>query len=236
MKNKQKSTGIDKVRTEIDSIDTEILKLLNKRAKCAIEIAGIKRTANLKFHSTERERAVLERLTGINKGPFPNDALRVIFREIMSASLALEEPLKVAFLGPEGTFTNCCGAPFRLVCKIYPGRQHQAVFEAVEHGETNYGLVPIENSNEGVVSYTLDTFMDYDLKIASEVMLEVSHNLLSRSGDKSRVKRIYSHPQASAQCGAGLKLTCRASGTGDLQHRQGCRHCRNGRRHCRHCE
>jgi chorismate mutase/prephenate dehydratase len=206
MKNKQKSTGIDKVRTEIDTIDTKLLTLLNKRAKCAIEIAGIKRTANLKFHSTERERAVLDRLTGINKGPFPNDALRVIFREIMSASLALEEPLKVAYLGPEGTFTNLAAVRhFGSFAKYIPVDSIKAVFEAVEHGESHYGLVPIENSNEGVVSYTLDTFMDYDLKIASEVMLEVSHNLLSRSGDLSRVKRIYSHPQASAQCRGWLE-------------------------------
>ncbi|HMK44872.1 MAG TPA: prephenate dehydratase [Dissulfurispiraceae bacterium] len=206
MKNKQKITGLGAVRAQIDTLDTQIVKLLNKRAKCAMKIAKIKRTANLGFHSPERERAVLERLTGINPGFFPNDALRVIFREIMSASLALEEPLKVAYLGPEGTFTNLAAVRhFGSFAQYIPVDSIKAVFEAVEHNETVYGLVPIENSNEGVVSYTLDTFMDYDLKISAEVMLEVSHNMLSRSGDKDKVRRIYSHPQASAQCRGWLE-------------------------------
>ncbi len=193
--------NLEKLRDEIDEIDAHIVGALNKRANIAIEIANLKRRANLKFHSPERERAILERITSLNKGVFPNDALKVIFREIISASLSLEEPLKVAFLGPEGTFTNLAALRHFGSSAIYvPVDSIKDVFDAVEGGKANYGLVPIENSNEGVVSYTLDMFMDYDLKIAAEVMFEVSHNLLSKTGDKSMVKKIYSHPQATAQC------------------------------------
>jgi len=206
MQKKDNSPDLGRMRKEIDNIDTAMLALLNKRASIAIEIAGIKRRKSLKFHSPERERAILERLTVMNKGPFPNDALRVIFREIISASLSLEEPLKVAYFGPEGTFTHLASIRhFGSFARYIPVESIKAVFDAVEYGEANYGLVPIENSSEGVVSHTLDMFMDYDLKISAEVMLEVSHNLLSKSGDKSRVKNIYSHPQALAQCRGWLE-------------------------------
>ncbi|HTZ18010.1 MAG TPA: prephenate dehydratase [Dissulfurispiraceae bacterium] len=206
MKKKEKSAGLGRMRIEIDNIDTALLDLLNKRASIAIEIAGIKRKTKLKFHSPERERAILERLTSLNKGPFPNDALKVIFREIISASLSLEEPLKVGYFGPEGTFTHLAAIRhFGSFAKYIPVESIKAVFDSVEYGEANYGLVPIENSSEGVVSHTLDMFMDYDLKISSEVMLEVSHNLLSVSGEKGMVKKIYSHPQALAQCRGWLE-------------------------------
>src|SRR5208337_1065015 len=103
---KNRTPNLEKNRLQIDAIDSEILKLLNRRADLAVEIARIKREANLKFHSPEREKAIITRITALNKGPFPNDALKIIFREIISASLALEQPLKVAYFGPEGTFTH----------------------------------------------------------------------------------------------------------------------------------
>ncbi|MBI3591909.1 MAG: prephenate dehydratase [Nitrospirae bacterium] len=193
--------GLAKMRDEIDSIDEQILSLLNNRADIAIKVAGIKKAANLKFHSPEREKAIIKRVTELNKGPFPNDALKIIFREIISASLSLEEPLKVAYFGQEGTFAHLAALRhFGSSAAYVPAGSIKAVFDTVESGKADYGLVPIENSNEGVVSYTLDMFMDYDLKISAEVMLEVSHNLLSKSGDKRKVKSIYSHPQAVAQC------------------------------------
>ncbi|MBI5211999.1 MAG: prephenate dehydratase [Nitrospirae bacterium] len=204
--NKEINAALEKLRLEIDGIDEQMLDLLNKRADIAVEIANIKRKANLKFHSPERERAILDRITALNKGSFPNDALKVIFREIMSASLSLEEPLKVAYLGPEGTFTNLAAMRhFGFSASYIPVDSIKAVFDAAEGGRVNYGVVPIENSNEGVVSYTLDMFMDYDLKIAAEALLEVSQNLLSKSGDKAGVKKIYSHPQATAQCRGWLE-------------------------------
>lgn len=198
--------GLDKLRKEIDAIDENILKLLNKRANVAIKVAHIKRRSNLKFYSPAREKAVLDRITALNKGPFPNDALRFIFREIISASLSLEEPLKVAYLGPEGTFTNMAAVRhFGSSAKFIPVTSIKSVFDAVERGDSNYGLVPIENSNEGVVSSTLDMFMDYDLKIFAEVMIEVSQNLLSKTGDKTKIKKIYSHPHAIPQCKGWLE-------------------------------
>ncbi len=192
---------LKKLRDKIDRIDDEILRLLNERAKIVLEIGKIKRLEKANFYSPEREKEILERLTKSNKGPFPNDALKIIFREILSASLSLEEPLKVACLGPLATFTHLAAMRyFGSSANFLPVESIKNVFESVYSGQAEYGVVPIENSNEGVVSYTLDMFMDYDLKISGEVMLKVTHNLLSKSGERSRIKKIYSHPQATAQC------------------------------------
>ncbi|MFN3396526.1 MAG: prephenate dehydratase [Thermodesulfovibrionales bacterium] len=192
---------IKTLRQKIDSIDDEILRLLNERAKIVLEIGKIKRLEKTNFYSPEREKEILERLTNSNKGPFPNDALKIIFREILSASLSLEEPLKVACLGPLATFTHLAAMRyFGSSASFLPVESIKNVFDSVYSGQAEYGVVPIENSNEGVVSYTLDMFMDYDLKISGEIMLKVTHNLLSKSGEKSRIKKIYSHPQATAQC------------------------------------
>ncbi|MCX5720254.1 MAG: prephenate dehydratase [Nitrospirae bacterium] len=198
---------LEKLRREIDQIDNEILKLLNKRAEVVIGIAHIKRNEKTKFYSPEREREILERLTALNKGPFPHETLKVIYREILSASLFLEEPLKVAFFGPLATFTHLAALRhFGSSASFMPVESIRDVFDAVEAGKAGFGVVPVENSNEGVVSYTLDMFMDYDLKVSAEVMLEISHNLLSKSGDKAKIKKIYSNPQAAAQCRRWLEL------------------------------
>ncbi|VAX30337.1 Chorismate mutase I / Prephenate dehydratase [hydrothermal vent metagenome] len=192
---------LEKLRVSIDSIDEEILNLLNKRARVVLEVGSVKRDTCLEFYSPERERQILERLQGMNPGPFPNDALRVIFREILSASLFLEEPLKVACLGPLATFTHLAALRhFGSSAQFIPVDSIKDVFESVQEGKAAYGVVPIENSNEGVISYTLDMFMDFDLQIAAEIMLEINHNLLSVSGDIRKIKKIYSHPQAIAQC------------------------------------
>jgi chorismate mutase/prephenate dehydratase len=192
---------LEKLRKEIDEIDTKILNLLNKRSNIVLDIAHIKRNENAKFYSPERERQILERLANLNKGPFPNETLKVIYREILSASLSLEEPLKVACLGPLATFTHLAGLRhFGASASFVPVGSIKDVFDAVETDKADFGVEPIENSNEGVVSYTLDMFMDYDLKISAEIMLEISQNLLSRSGDKSKIKKVYSHPHAAAQC------------------------------------
>jgi chorismate mutase/prephenate dehydratase len=189
------------LRGEIDAIDEEILNLLNRRAGIVIEVARIKRQENTRFYSPEREKEILQRLISINKGPFPNSAIKPLFREILSASLSLEQPLKVAYFGPVATFTHLAAMRyFGSSAVLIPAEGIKDVFESVYSGQTEYGVVPVENSNEGVVSYTLDMFMDYDLKISGEVMLKISHNLLSRSGDKTKIRKIYSHPQPTAQC------------------------------------
>lgn len=203
---KKKIDELEKLRNDIDKIDADILKCLNRRAKVVLDVAKFKRNSGTKFYVPNREQKIVDRLKSLNKGPFPNEALRPLFREIMSASLALEEPLKIAFLGPEATFTHLAALRhFGSSGAFHPVTSIRSVFESVDTGKAEYGVVPIENSNEGVVSYTLDTFMDYDLMIHAEVMLEVSHNLLSLSGDVKKIKKIYSHPQAAAQCRGWLE-------------------------------
>jgi chorismate mutase/prephenate dehydratase len=197
----KKTDGLKKLRNKIDAIDDEILERLNKRAEYVVEVGNIKKTEKVKFHTPERERQILKRMTEHNKGPFPNDALKSIYREIISASLALEEPLKITCLGPLATFTHLAGLRhFGSSADFIPVDSIKKVFENVETGRAEYGVVPIENSNEGVVSYTLDMFMDSELQVVAEIILQISHNLISKQRSKSRVKKIYSHPQALAQC------------------------------------
>jgi chorismate mutase/prephenate dehydratase len=192
---------LEKLRKEIDEIDNEILNLINKRAKVVIDIAHIKRSENAKFYSPEREREIIERITTLNQGPFPKDTLKVIYREILSASLSLEEPLKVACLGPLATFTHLAALRhFGSSAAFVPVESIKGVFDTVDIGKTAFGVVPIENSNEGVISSTLDMFIDYDLKVSAEVMLDISHNLISLSGEKEKIRKIYSNPPATAQC------------------------------------
>lgn len=193
--------NVEKLRKEIDKIDNEILDLLNKRSNIVLDIAHIKRNENAKFYSPERERQILERLTSLNPGPFPNETLKVIYREILSASLSLEETLKISCLGPLATFTHLAALRhFGSSAEFVPVESIKDVFDIVEKGKANFGVVPIENSNEGVISYTLDMFIDSELKVAAEVMLEITHNLLSRSGDKSKIRKVYSFSPATAQC------------------------------------
>jgi len=198
---------LKRLRKEIDEIDNKIVELLDKRAEIAINIAHIKRNEKAKFYSPEREREILERLTSLSKGSFPNDTLKVIYREILSASLSLEEPLKVACLGPLATFTHLAALRhFGSSASFLPVESIKSVFDAVDSGKSEFGVVPIENSNEGVLSYTLDMFMDYDLSVAAEVMLEITHNLLSKSGNKTKIKKVYSFSPATVQCRRWLEL------------------------------
>jgi chorismate mutase/prephenate dehydratase len=193
--------NVEKLRKEIDDVDNEILKLLNKRSSIVLEIAHIKRNENAKFYSPERERQIIERLASLNQGPLPNETLKVIYREILSASLSLEEPLKVACLGPLATFTHLAALRhFGSSAQFIPVESIKDVFDVVETGKADFGVVPIENSNEGVISYTLDMFIDSELKVSAEVMLEITHNLLSLTGDKSNIRKVYSFTPATAQC------------------------------------
>jgi chorismate mutase/prephenate dehydratase len=190
-------------RREIDRIDDEILRLLNERSKNVIEIGRLKqqsdRDANL--HTPAREAEIIERLTRRNPGPFPNEAIRPVYREIMSASLSLEGPQKVAYLGPRATFTHmACMQKFGSSAQYMPVTGIKDVFNEVERGRANFGVVPIENTTEGVVNHTLDMFIDSNLLIYGEILQEVSHHLLSKNGSIEDIKKIYSHPHAIAQC------------------------------------
>lgn len=197
---------LDKLRKNIDKLDNEILEMLNRRSEIVIKVGHIKRTQKSRFYKPNRERQILERLTSGNKGPFPNDALKAIYREILSASVSLEEPLKVSCLGPLATFTHLAAVRhFGSSAAFVPVDSIKKVFENVESGKAEYGVVPIENSNEGVVSYTLDMFMDSDLKVVAEIILQVAHNLISKQTDRTKIRKVYSHPQALAQCRGWLE-------------------------------
>lgn len=197
---------LKQLRKKIDAVDEEILEALNRRAEVVLEIGRIKRDRKEKFYAPTRENEVITRLISLNRGPFPNEALKTVYREIMSASLALEEPLKVAYFGPQATFTHLAALRhFGSSADLMPSESIKEVFEAVDTGKTEYGVVPIENSSEGIVSHTLDMFIDYDLSICAEVFLEVSHHLLSMTGRKADIKNIYSHPQPAAQCRGWLE-------------------------------
>jgi len=195
------SPTLEQLRTEIDALDARIVESLNQRARIASAVGRLKASQSSDFHVPSRERAVYERVALLNEGPLPDEALRSIFREIMSACLALESPVHVAFLGPQATFTHMAAQQqFGLSAQLVPQKSIPTVFEEVEKGRALYGVVPVENSTEGMVSHTLDMFVESDLKITAEVLLEVSHDLLSRTGRMEDVRKVYSHPQALAQC------------------------------------
>ncbi len=192
---------IEELRKKIDELDNRIVDLLNERARIVIEVGDIKKTQKLDFHAPARERQILERLASRNSGPFPQDALKAVYREILSSSLSLERPLRVAYLGPRATFTHMAGMQqFGLAAQYLPVETIKDVFSEVERGRADFGVVPVENSTEGVVNYTLDMFIDSDLKIYAEMMLEVSQNLMNKSGRVEDITKIYTHPQVPGQC------------------------------------
>lgn len=202
---------LEQVRTDIDAIDQEIQALISRRADCAQRVAEIKLADvqssggdidDVVFYRPEREAQVLRRIMERNAGPLADATIAHIFREIMSACLALERPLQVAYLGPEGTFTQAAAIRhFGHAAICVPQGTIDTVFAQVESGECHYGVVPVENSTEGMVSRTLDNFLDSPLKIAGEVELRIGHHLLvSAASDATRVTRICAHQQALAQC------------------------------------
>ena len=196
-------TQLADIRREIDEIDDQLLVLLNRRASCAQTVAEIKIAAGEVdcFHRPEREVEVLRRMMDKNPGPLSRETIGRFYRELMSECLALEKPLGVAFLGPEGTFTQqaayrhfghaICATPFPSIDEI---------FRAVEGGACQYGVVPVENSTEGVITHTLDSFLHSSLVIAGEVSLRIHHNLMSAGCRLEDIHEIFSHQQSLAQC------------------------------------
>jgi chorismate mutase/prephenate dehydratase len=192
---------LPELRESIDRLDDEILRLLNERAKLVQEVGKIKAASKEGFYVPDRERQIHERLQAANTGPFPSEAVRPVFNEIISACLSLEKPLRVAFLGPEATFTHMAArSRFGLSARYVPAATVEGVFSEVERGLVDLGVVPIENSTDGVVNSTLDMFVDSELAITAEVAMQVSQCLLTRSGTLDGIKKVYSHPQALGQC------------------------------------
>jgi len=189
------------LREQIDSLDDKILDLLNQRAGLVVAVGKTKDDGQGVYYVPSREKAIFERLVARNEGPFPNEGIRRVFREIISASLSLEQPMKVAFLGPQATYTHVAAMrQFGLSAQLVPLKSISSIFEEVSRGRASYGVVPVENSNEGVVSHTLDMFMSSDLKVIAEILLPISHDLLNLSGQLSDIRKVVSHPQAIGQC------------------------------------
>ncbi len=193
---------LSNLRTQIDAVDDELLRLLNERAKLVEQVGALKTQQDSAFYVPSREAAVLERLLINNPGPFPNQSIRPVFKEVMSACRSLEQGLRIAFLGPEGTFTHMAMKhQFGLSAWGLPVGSIAAVFAEVQKGAAHFGVVPVENSTDGAVTHTLDTFLDSDLKISAEIVLEVAQCLLVRPGlDLATIERVYSHPQGLGQC------------------------------------
>ena len=192
---------LDDWRSRINNLDAEILRLLNQRGHAALQIGDLKRQQDRPYYVPEREAEVVERVCSANEGPLPESALRAIWREILSASRALEQPLPVAYLGPPATFTHQAAVRhFGSSCRFVPVKTISDIFDEVERGRAEYGVVPVENSTEGAVNVTLDRLIETELVIAGEVTLDIAQNLLSRAADLGEVKLVCSHPQALAQC------------------------------------
>src|SRR5277367_4066416 len=195
--------GLGNIRDSIDAVDARIHALLNERARFA-QLVGISKTSSGKavdFYRPEREADVLRRALKRNQGPLRDEEIARLFREIMSACLAQQEPLKVAFLGPEGTFTQAAVLKhFGSSVRALPLPAIDEVFHEVEGGIADFGVVPIENSSEGTVNHTLDMFLLSALKICGEVELRINHYLMGKMRGLEAVKRVCAHPQALAQC------------------------------------
>lgn len=191
---------IPELRRGIDEIDSEILRLLNRRAQLVLDVGRLKTEQNLAFHVPQREEEIYARLAAENAGPFPVQAVRPVFREVISACLSLEHPLRVGYLGPRATFSHLAAMErFGLSAQFLAMRSIAEVFAEVEKDNADFGVVPVENSTEGVVSHTLDMFVDSPLLICGEVVVEAALHLLSRAVNLGDVRKIYSHPHGLAE-------------------------------------
>lgn len=187
------------LRDQIDAVDARILELLNARGRLAQQVGHSKNGGPV--YRPEREAQVLRRVTGLNAGPLPDASVSLLFREIMSACRALEEPLSVAYLGPQGTFSEAAAVKhFGQSTARLPCVSIDAVFRAVERGEARYGVVPIENSTEGAISRTLDLLLGSEAAICGEVYLRVRQNLMRKGEGMDGIRVVYAHAQSLAQC------------------------------------
>ena len=192
--------NIPEHRKAIDALDAHIVRLLNERTKHVLEIGHIKRKAGEEIYAPHRELAVLNRICRKNEGPIPNASIRAIYREVMSSALSVEKSMTIAYLGPEATFTHQAAIKkFGSSLRYAAQKTIADVFAEVARGRAEYGVVPVENSTEGVVTHTLDMFADSDLKIVAQIVLPIQQCLMSCVARK-QIERLYIHPQSLAQC------------------------------------
>ena len=201
------SASLDPLREQIDRIDTQVLRLINRRARLAQRIGQAKQKDNAVTYVPSRERQIMARLSELNPGPLSDSAVQAIYREIISASRALEQLPKIAYFGSPASYTHIAAREqFGSQAEFVPAATIPQVFTEVEQGRTNYGVVPIENSSEGAVGVTLDMFVESPLHIIAERSMEIQHCLLSRATRIDRVKRVLAHPQALGQCRRWLAI------------------------------
>ena len=192
--------NVSELRKQIDAVDDKIIRHLNRRAKLVLQIGKLKKDTSDEVYVPSREKKVLAHVRKVNKGPLSKASIIAIYREIMSGSLALEQSVRVAYLGPPSTFTHEAarsrfgGSVLYVACETISD-----IFSAVKKNQADYGVVPIENSTEGAVTHTLDEFVGTELKICAEIYLQISHHLLV-SGPHKNINRILSNPQVFGQC------------------------------------
>lgn len=198
--------SLEDLRSAIDLVDAELLDALNRRALLSLEVGKLKAESGAPVFRPEREAALLEKLTRVNSGPLPPEHLRAVYREILSSSRALQRPQRVAYLGPEGTFSHMAALDYLgHACELIPFTSLNAVFDAVQRRECDLGVVPVENSLNGTVVQSLDAFAGHDVFVLAEWFNRISLNLLSPEADLTRVKTVYSHAQPLGQCAAWLR-------------------------------
>ncbi len=192
---------LEPLRQRIDEIDRDLLDLLAKRAQIALDVGHVKQEFGSVVYRPEREQQVLDKVATNNPGPLKSAGVQAIWREIMSACRAIEGDMKIAYLGPVGTFSEAATLQFfGHSVDLQPMPSLDQVFRSVETGQSQYGVVPIENSSEGAISRTLDLLLESSLLITGEISIPVSHTLMSKSGNLDGVTHVLAHPQALAQC------------------------------------
>lgn len=205
--------SLEDLRKRIDEIDRKLVELLNERANVVIDIGGIKSKAGKPVYAPDREKEVLEKVTGANKGPLPNKCLQAIWRELMSGSFVLERPLRVGYLGPAGSFSHTAAMlKFGQSADYEPLADIRGIFDEVSKGHCDLGIVPIENTLGGGVIETLDALVDSDVKVCSEILMAIHHNLLANC-KIDQIEKIYSKPEVFTQCRNWLASTFKEAKT-----------------------
>jgi chorismate mutase/prephenate dehydratase len=204
---------LEDLRKRIDTIDTKLVELLNERAQVVVEVGKLKNSTDTPIYAPDREKQVLERIVKLNHGPLPNKCLQAIWRELMSGSFVLERPLRIAYLGPEGSFSHAAAMlKFGQSVEYESLADIASVFSEVSKGHSDLGVVPIENSIGGGVIETLDTLIESDVMICAEVLMAVHHNLLANCS-LHEIEKVYSKPEIFAQCRNWLSATFKEAKT-----------------------
>ena len=205
--------SLDDLRQQIDSIDKDLVELINKRAKVVVEVGKYKSKTSTPIYAPDREKMVFKRIHGANNGPLPDKTLTAVWRELMSGSFFLERPLRIAFLGPNGSFTHAASMrKFGQSVEYEAVTDIRSVFSEVAKGHSDLGVVPVENSTGGGVIETLDAFIDYDVKICAELYMQIHQNLLANCAIED-IEVIYSKPEVFAQCRNWLAATFKETKT-----------------------